>query len=113
MVSMNMQMQQAMAAQSDEMNEIQEMMDAMQSKCSGGGYGGRGGRGDGAKDFKPQEDNTASTPGWAQWSNEGGPHFRKRERCNLGAYCWIHGFDPLGFNHTSRNCKDRKEDHEE
>ena len=115
-VQMSMQMQQHMAAQSAQMNQMQEKMDAMRAKRSGGRCGGGrggGGRDDGAKNLKTQENNTASTLGWAQWSNDDRSHWRKRERCNLGAYCWSHGFDPMGFNYTSKSCGRRKEGHNE
>ena len=72
-VSMNMQMQQAMAAQSAQMAQIQATMDTMRasqagSKHSGGGGSGRGsrGRGGGGKVYPPMPDNTSSTAGWAQ-----------------------------------------------
>ena len=80
MVSMNMEMQKGMAAQSAQIKEMQEMMKAMQEERSDGGYGGRGGE-DGGAIPKP---NTSSTTGWAQFSNRDGPQHRTRERCNLG-----------------------------
>ena len=116
MVSMNMQIQQAMAAQSAQMKEMQEMMDVMRAERSDRGCnsGCGGGRGNGVKqEFIPQANNTASTPGWAQWSNEGGGSWRRREKCNLGAYCWTHEFNSLGFGHTSRNCTKKNEGHKD
>ena len=134
MVSMNLEMQKAMAAQSAQMKEMQTMIKAMQDKRSGGGYGGRGGDGgygsrgggsgrsgggygggsggkrggaDGGTEFKR---NNSSTKGWGTYSNRGGPEKRQRATCNLGGYCWTHGFDPMGVNHDSKSCFEKCRD---
>ena len=127
---MNLEVHKAMAAQSAQMKEMQTMMKAMQEERSGSGYGGggggggrsgggyggggggsrgggkRGGAGGGAK-FKT---NTSSTKGWASFSNRDGPERRTRETCNLGGYCWTHGFDPMGLKHNSKTCMEKCRD---
>jgi len=30
---------------------------------------------------------------------------------NIGGYCWSHGWDPVGENHTSSSCRWKKEGH--
>jgi hypothetical protein len=30
---------------------------------------------------------------------------------NMGAYCWTHGFHPVGVTHDSKTCEFKKEGH--
>ena len=75
--------------------------------------GKRSGGGGGNNVYPLIPDNTCKSPGWAEWSNAGGPSWRTRELCNLGVYCWMHGFDPWGFGHTSKNCKSKNNGHKD
>ena len=73
------------------------MMDAMQAKYSGRGYSSRdgGSKGNGVKqEPKTHESNTAGTPGWAQWSNKGGPIGGKEKGAT-----WEHIAGPMDLIH--------------
>ena len=38
-------------------------------------------------------------------------HTRKPPERNIGGYCWTHGWDPKGINHSSKDCRWTKEGH--
>ena len=64
-----------------------------------------------AKNAKPTDKNRDPNSKGHSRGARGGQSQQMTKPRNMGAYCWTHGFHPVGITHDSKTCKYKKDGH--
>ena len=64
-----------------------------------------------AKNVKPSDENRDPNSRGRSRGARGGQSQQMTKPRNMGAYCWTHGFNPVGVTHDSKTCEFKKEGH--
>ena len=64
-----------------------------------------------AKNAKPADENRDPNTRGRSRGARGGQSQQMTKPRNMGAYCWTHGFHPVGVTHDSKTCEFKKDGH--
>jgi hypothetical protein len=64
-----------------------------------------------AKNAKPSDENRDPNTRGRSRGARGGQSQQMTKPRNMGAYCWTHGFHPVGVTHDSKTCEFKKDGH--